>query len=203
MALTYPLTLPSTKLPQQVRFTAINTVGVSRSPFTHSQQIQEFSGQSWMAEVVYPQMTRAEAESFNVFLLGLMGQKGTFYLGDPLGNTARGQATGNPLVNGGGQTGNTLITDGWTPSITGILLAGDYIQIVNRLYKVLADSNSDASGNCTLEIWPRLSISPSDNESIITQGAVGVFRLSENITPIYEANEDRFYSISFSAVEAK
>jgi hypothetical protein len=203
MALIYPLTLPTTKLPQQVRFTAINTVGVSRSPFTHSQQIQEFSGQSWMAEVVYPQMTREEAEAFNVFLLGLMGQKGTFLLGDPLGKLPRGQATGNPLVNGGGQTGNTLITDGWTPSITGILLAGDYIQIVNKLYKVLADANSDASGNCTLEIWPRLAVSPSDNESIITQSASGIFRLSENITPIYEANEERFYSVSFSAIEAK
>jgi hypothetical protein len=203
MALSYPLTLPTTKLPQQVRFTAINTVGISRSPFTHAQQVQEFSGQSWMAEVVYPQMTREEAEAFNAFLLGLMGQRGTFYLGDPLGKTARGQATGTPLVNGGGQTGNTLITDGWTPSIIGILLAGDYIEINGRLHKVLVDANSDGSGNATLEIWPRLAVSPGDNQFINTYNCVGIFRLSENITPIYEANEERFYSVNFSAIEAK
>jgi len=156
-----------------------------------------------MAEVVYPQMTREEAEAFNAFLLGLMGQRGTFYLGDPLGKTARGKATGTPLVNGAGQTGNTLITDGWTPSITGILLAGDYIEINSRLHKVLVDANSDGSGNATLEIWPRLAVSPGDNQFINTYNCVGIFRLSENITPIYEANEERFYSVNFSAIEAK
>ena len=140
---------------------------------------------------------------FRSFILALMGQKGTFLLGDPLAKIPRGLASGNPLVNGANQIGNTLITDGWTASISGILLAGDYIQINNRLYKVLQDVTSDGSGNATLEIWPRLAASPADNEYIVTYDCKGVFRLAENVTPIYEANEERFYSINFSAIEAK
>jgi len=203
MAISYPLTLPTTKAPKRVRLTAINTVGFARSPFTHMTQVQEYAGQSWSAEVVYPEMTRTEAEDFNAFLLALMGQKGTFYLGDPLGSQPRGQASGVPLINGSNQTGNTLVTDGWTASITGILLRGDYIQIGNRLHKILTDTNSDAGGNATLEIWPRVAISPDDNQFIVTRNTVGIFRLSENITPIYEANEERVYSIGFDCIEAR
>lgn len=203
MAISYPLTLPTTNAPRQVRFTAINTVGFARSPFTHATQVQEYQGQSWSAEVVFPEMVREEAEEFNAFLLALMGQRGTFYLGDPLGRLPRGVATGNPLVKGAGQVGNTLITDGWTANTTGILLRGDYIQIGTRLHKVLVDASSDATGTATLEIWPRLASSPSDDQFIVYRNTVGIFRLAESVVPIYEATEERVYSISFSCIEAR
>lgn len=203
MTISYPLTPPSTIAPKRVRFYAINTVGVARSPYTHATQVQEFNGQSWSADVMYPEMTRAEAEKFNAFLLALMGQKGTFYLGDPLAKEPRGNAGGTPRVNGSGQTGNSIITDGWTPSVTGILLMGDFIQIGQRLYKVLTDANSDGSGNATLDIWPRLNESPADNETVVTENCRGIFRLTQNVNPIYEADEQRVYSIGFSCVEAK
>jgi hypothetical protein len=148
-------------------------------------------------------MTRNEAEEFNAFLISLMGQKGTFYLGDPLAEQPRGVASGSPLVKGATQTGNELLTDGWDTSVTGILLAGDYIQIGQRLYKLLEDADSDGSGNATLQIFPRLAESPADNETIITDSCVGIFRLTDNITPIYDLGIDRVYSIGFSCVEAK
>lgn len=203
MAITYPLTLPNTKSFRRVRLYAINTVGVAKSPFTHTQQVQEFSGQSWGADVQYPDMTRDEAEQFNAFLLSLMGQKGTFWLGDPLGKQPRGSAGGNPRVNGANQVGNAVITDGWTPSISGILLAGDYIQISNSLYKVLTDANSDAGGNATLDIWPRLSSSPANDELVVTTSTQGIFRLTDNVVTIYEADEAKLYSIGFNCIEVK
>jgi len=203
MAINYPLTLPTIKSFKSIRLYTNNAVAVARSPYTFATQVQEFSGQSWSAEVTFPEMTRNEAEEFNAFLISLMGQKGTFYLGDPLAEQPRGVASGSPLVKGASQTGNELLTDGWNTSVTGILLAGDYIQIGQRLYKLLEDADSDGSGNATLQIFPRLAESPADNETIITDSCVGIFRLTDNITPIYDLGIDRVYSIGFSCVEAK
>lgn len=203
MAVTYPLTIPTTKSFRQVRLYAINTVGVARSPFTHTIQVQEFSGQSWGADVTFPDMTREEAENFNAFLLALCGQKGTFYLGDPLAKQPRGVGGGNPRVNGANQTGNSVITDGWPANTTGLLLPGDYIQIGTGLHKCLTTVTSDSSGNATIDIWPRLGISPANDELIITNKTVGVFRLTENVVTIFEADESRLYSVGFSCVEAK
>lgn len=200
---TYPLSLPTTKAPRKVRLYAINTVAMARSPYTHATQVQEFAGQSWSADVIFPEMERAEAEEFNAFLVALMGQKGTFYLSDPLGKTPRGAALGSPKVDGASQTGNTLATKGWSANITGILLKGDYVGVGNGYHKILEDVDSDGSGNATLEIWPRLATSPADNELVVTQNAQGVFRLTNNVVPIYDADEQKIYNISFSCVEAK
>lgn len=102
-----------------------------------------------------------------------------------------GVATGTPLVNGGsqavtyaasgGQPSQTLITDGWTNSTTGILKAGDVFTIagvyaVNPVpgegttgkivmpylqeFTVLADADSGAStGPATLTISPAMIVS--------------------------------------------
>jgi hypothetical protein len=203
MSISYPLYLPDTKSFKSIRLYAINSVGVARSPYTFQTQVQEFNGQSWGADVTFPEMTRADAEEFNSFLLSLMGQKGTFFLGDPLGQQARGVASGSPLVKGASQTGNQLITDGWTNSTTGILLAGDYIQIGLRLYKILKDADSNGSGEATLDIFPRLAESPADNDTIITDSCVGIFRLTDNVTPIYDTGIEKLYSVGFSCVEAR
>lgn len=203
MAITYPLTLPTTKEPKRVRLYAINTVGISQSNFTHQAQVQQFEGQSWGADVTFPEMSRDEAEEYNAFLLALMGRTGTFFLEMPLSQQPRGQATGAPRVNGSDQRGNVVVTDGWTPNVTGILLAGDCVQISNGIHRVLQDVDSDGSGNATLDIWPRLQRGVVDDEVIVTEGCRGVFRLSQNVYPIADLDEQKLYSISFSCEEAK
>lgn len=202
MTISYPLTLPTSVSPSSVRFTSIEAIAVSRSPFTFARQVQEHAGNSWGAQVTLPPMTRATAEEWNAFLLKLRGMKGTFFLGDPLAEAPRGVATGTPLVKGANQTGYTLATDGWTHSVTGILLAGDYIQVGQRLYKVLNDADSDSSGNATLDIWPQLRESPSDNATIITTATKGIFCLVTNINEIWAADKTLAYDINFDAVEA-
>jgi hypothetical protein len=81
-----------------------------------------------------------------------------------------GAQGGTPLVNGSGQTGNTLVTNGWTAT-TQVLNAGDVISIgtltagvlaVNpqnrqttgalRQFVVTANVTSDGSGNATIPI---------------------------------------------------
>ena len=205
MAISYPLALPTTTGIAKIRISANNVVGVSQSPFTSKQQVYKFSGQFWEAEISLPPMKRADAEYWISFLLKLNGSYGTFLLGDPNGATARGVATGTPLVKGASQTGSELITDGWTTSTTGILKAGDYIQLGSgssaKLHKVLDDVNSDSSGNATLTLWPDLRSAPADNAAITVSGAKGLFRLSTNQQD-WNVNEASIYGMTFPAREA-
>jgi len=205
MAVTFPLAIPTSKGLAKIRLTANNVVGISQSPFTAKQQVYKYTGQFWEADISLPPMKRADAEYWISFLLKLNGSYGTFLLGDPNGATARGVATGTPLVNGASQTGSDLITDGWTPNTTGILKAGDYIQLGGGasalLHKVLDDVNSDGSGNATLTLWPDLRTAPSDNAAIVVSAPKGVFRLTAN-QQAWDINEATFYGITFGAREA-
>jgi hypothetical protein len=116
-----------------------------------------------------------------------------------------GVATGTPLVNGAAQNvlydtvkdtyTQSLITDGWTNSITGIVKAGDVFTIANvfavnpvtkatlpflRQFVVIADANSGATtGPATLTISPPIitsgafqtvSVVPADNAAITVVG---------------------------------
>ena len=173
-----------------------------RSPFTFSTQVQQHQGQLWAADVSVAVDTRREKiEPWTAFLASLMGSYGTFLMGDPLGKTPRGTATGTPLCQASGQTGNTLATKGWTPS-TAVLKAGDYIQIGSRLYKVLVDANSDGLGNTLVEIWPRLREASVINTAITVSNCVGLFRLANSEVLMHEVDKERVYQIQFSAVEA-
>ena len=205
MAITYPVSFPASIGLANLNIRARNVVGISASPFTGQQQVYKHQGQWWEAEVSLPPMKRADAEQVVAFLLKMNGQYGTFLLGDKSATAPRGVGTGTPLVNGAGQTGNELITDGWTTSTTGILKAGDWIQLGSgsstRLYKVLDDVNSDGSGNATINIFPDLRSSPSNNATITLNDTKGIWRLSSNETG-YSIDQMSVYGITFACVEA-
>lgn len=203
MAITYPLNIPTNVSFERLNFSSNQSVSFNRSPFTLDTQVQEHQGQAWVVEATLPTMERSNAEAWVTFLMKLNGVKGTFLLGDPLGAEPRGSVAGTPVVNGGSQTGQSLVTDGWTPGATGVLLAGDYIQLGQRLYKVLSDVNADGSGNATLDIWPRLRESPADNDTIITDSPVGLFRLATAAdVNLWNSDKNQVYDISFVALEA-
>lgn len=208
MAISYPLSLPTITGIANIVLTARNSIAVATSPFTLSQQVMKHQGARWEANVTLPPMKRSSAEEWIAFLISLNGQYGTFLLGDPIGATARGVAStnaGTPLVNGGSQTGQTLNIDGAPNSITGYLKAGDYIQLgtnsSSRLHKVLADANSNASGQVSLDIWPALRSSPADNSSVIVANTKGLFRLSSSDAS-FSIDHTSVYGITFSAAEA-
>jgi hypothetical protein len=153
-------------------------------------------------------MKREDADEWNAFLTSLNGQFGTFLLGDPLAANPRGSAgvtPGTPLVNGTSQTGNILAIDGCPESATGYLKAGDYIQLgsgsTSRLYKVLSDVNTTSDGAASIDIWPDLRESPSDNAPVTVTNTKGLFRLSSNESSFTISNAS-IYGISFGAVEA-
>lgn len=200
MAVVYPLTLPTVSGKKRVTIYAAAAVTNKRSIFSYISQTQEFSGQQWGAEITLANMNRANAEQWECFLLKLNGQKGTFLLGTE--KTPQGVASGSPVVDGAGQSGQVLNIRGLSPNIAGILKAGDYLQIGYRLYKTLNDAASDASGKAALDIWPRLRESPGDGEGVVLRNCVGLFKLAKSTYNIYALGEDLSYQLAFSAVEA-
>jgi len=111
-----------------------------------------------------------------------------------------------PLVNGAGQTGNTLNIDGCSPNVVGWFAPGDYIQLgtgsATQLYKVLTRTDTNASGQATLDLWPNLRSSPADNAAVVFTDTKGRFRLKDNITQ-WNINEISSYGITFDCVEAQ
>jgi hypothetical protein len=205
MPISFPLALPASPAIRRVAFGGRAVVGVSASPFTLSQQVFAHAGQAWQASVSLPAMHRDEAGAWQAFFLSLNGREGTFLMGDQAAATARGDATGTPLVAGASQTGNSLDTDGWTNSITGILLAGDYFQLGSgstaRLHLVLNDADSDGAGAATLDIWPSLRTSPADTDPLVVASPAGLWRMDSN-TPGWDLDEALFYGFDFTASEA-
>lgn len=209
MAITFPLTLPTTGDIVAATVRACSTVGQSESIFTKSRQTYVHQAEWWELDVEVSPMFRADAAEWMAFLASLNGLEGTFLAGDSAGATPRGVATGTPVVNGASQSGKTLSTRGWTAGVTGILLPQDWIQIgtgaSTHLHMVVqsADSasGSPGAGVASLEIWPRLRSSPADGAAIVVSSAKGLWRLADNRRE-WSVVGGGIYGIRFSCVEA-
>lgn len=203
MAISYPLDPPTSPGVESVTFKAAVSVGVGRSPFTFKTFVHRHAGQVWGASVSLPALTRAQADEWEAWLLSLNGQAGTFWLGDPTRKSPRGAALGVPSTENPNPLGQqALNTIGWTASTAGILVAGDFIQVGQRLYRVLKDVPSDINGRAQLDIFPSLRESPANGTTVVTQSPRGLFRLASNVYDIFRTRESKFYEVSFEAVEA-
>lgn len=200
------LELPTSSCVASVIMTISRVVGYTESPFTLQGQTFKWPGERWSISFRMPPfVARGVAMDWVSFGAKLKGRYGLFLMGDPSAKKPRGVATGNPEVDGGGQVGNTLLTKGWTPNVTGIFLKGDYLQIGSgansRLYMNVEDVNSDSSGNAALSLEPELRNSPADGAIIIVQNAKGVFRLTSNDFS-WSVEPGPVYRVSFEATEA-
>lgn len=197
--------LPETPCFSAVTISLVRVIGRTASPFSLSEQSFRWPGEQWMIDVSLPVITRPEvAALWKAFGAKMRGSYNYVLLGDPLGKTPSGVATGTPQVAAGGQTGSVLLTKGWTNSVTGIMKAGDYIQLGTgenaRLHILTEDANSDGSGNATLSIEPALRSSPALNQAVIIDNPRGAFRLDSN-TWSWSAAPGPKYNISFGARE--
>jgi len=192
MAITYPLTLPTTGI-SSVEFRTVNANATSQSPFTFKQQVISHGGQQLSATVNLAPMRRAEASVWKAALISLKGSLGTFLLGDPNYCLPRGTVSSCTLTGSAGDESGTVV-------MTGTLKAGDYIQLGSgssaKLHQVLVDQDGDG----TLELWPALRSDYTD-ATVVFNNPKGVFRLSNNVTS-WSIDNASIYGISFEAVEA-
>jgi len=69
------------------------------------------------------------------------------------------------------------------------------------LHKVLADVNTNGSGQATLLLWPHIRTAPANNATVVVTNTVGRWRLASNESS-WSVNEASIYGISFSCMEA-
>lgn len=172
--------IPTTAL-NGVRRTPVTSSAAVGSPFSGKQQVYAWGGEWWEYDLEFWPQYGADGRALSGFLTALGGLTGTFIFKDPAEkNTA---SVGTPVVAGASQTGSSLNTSGWTPSIT-VLTAGQFIQLgtdtTTRLHQVTADATSDGGGLATLAIWPALRESPADLASITIDEPGVILRLQES-----------------------
>ena len=203
MAITYPLQTPTSGI-TSINWTNSVASPISRSPFTFQGQSQTYPGQIRYVQISVENKNRDDAEEWVGFLNALNGCGGTFLMGDPLGVIPRRGSTTGVTVRGSGQSGSTLLVN--TTQINEVNWAsrGDWLQIGagsnSRLYKVTMPANTNGSGYASLEIWPRLRMSPTDGQTITMNNPKGLFRLSSG-TFDYSEQDGCKYSLSFSCEE--
>lgn len=94
------------------------------------------------------------------------------YMDQNVQNQTVGAFAGSGVVNGAAQTGSSVVTNGWTASINGLLKQGDVITFagVNAVnpksrqstgslqnFVVTANVNSDGAGNATIPVYPSIT----------------------------------------------
>ena len=208
MAITYPLSLPTTIGIAEIELRANNVTGISQSPFTYKQQVVQHQGQRWDASVNIPPVRKDLAEAWIAFLISLKGPVGTFYLGDPNMATPRGTiATGTSVTLGSAASAGdetVALTKGGGPEKNNVFLPGDYIQIgtgsSRTLHKVLNTVDWDISGAGTADSWPHIRGTVASGTSVVHQSTTGKFRLTSGLTS-WSINNASTYGISFDAVE--
>lgn len=203
------LTFPASSLPDpaSISWQLRHNTQTFRSPLDGTVQTAILPGAFWRASVSYDALTMTQARILSAFFAELEGAGGRFYFSPPHVKTARGVATGTPLVNGASQTGYSLITDGWSNSITNILRAGDLISFNTptgrELHEVVADVNSGATtGPATLSIRPPIRVSPADNAAITVASPSGIFMLEDDEVGAYDVRPGPMASITIAMREA-
>lgn len=163
-----------------VQITALNATGVRTSPYSFRQEAQVFSGQTMRMRVDFLPHDPEAGSRLEAFLLSLRGGAGVFRFGDPYHSSPMGQALGWPTVASAVAGAQTLETRGWFGKVPRQLLAGDYIQIGERLHRVLGDVASGEDGAATLGIWPNLRESYPEGTPVILANPTGLWRLAHS-----------------------
>ena len=195
------LTMPASPGFRSSRFGLIANTQTFRSPLDGTVQTLELTGARWQANYELPAMNRAQAAAWTAFLTGLLGSSGRFFGFDPDARQPRGSALGTPLVNGAGQSGKSLIVDGWSAVETGLLLPGDYVEVNGELKMVTAQLDSDSAGEATLAFTPPLRESPPDGAALTLANPRATMMLVDDEQAAWDGDRASIYGISFAGVE--
>lgn len=157
------VTLPTTPVPRSITPRLITARADLRSAFGGSTQRISRTGSRWAYDVELPPMTAASALAW----ITALSETDTCILNIPEPGITIG-SPGTPLVNGGSQTGSSLVTDGWTASY--VIPQGKWLSVsvssLLYLHVTTAAVTANGSGQATLSVFPPLRASPADNAAL-------------------------------------
>lgn len=172
-------TWPSAIIPSSSEWRFLSNTASFVSPLSGTTRTLSRGGDRWACTLVFNALTGANRADLQAFLARLRGQAHRVTLPDH-SYYKRGALTANILVNGGSQSGVSLVCDGASAGITNAMRAGDYVTVGGYPYMVVADANSDGSGNITLTLNRPLLATPADNATVNLTAPTGTFLLAGN-----------------------
>lgn len=168
------------------------------SPFTGTEQIQDWGGEWWEYDITIATQYQREARRMSAFFAQLGGKRGRFLMKDT--SIENPDQSGDVVVSGAGQSGNQLNVSGLVEQN---LLAGDFFQIgtstETRLHQLTQDVVVTA-GAATLQFVPALRFSPLNGAPVEVVNPKVILRLRDSV-PVSITPGDRF-NVTFSAREA-
>lgn len=130
MPIIYPLTIPNALGESKADLTKFDAIGEFLSEFTGNAEQQQWTDQHWELMLEWPEMNWAQFAAYDAFIGALHGKWGSFLWGPPLATAPRGSGSGTPVLGTGNTSGSSsLVTTGWMPSASGLLLPGDFLQL--------------------------------------------------------------------------
>lgn len=192
------ITYPSTPKPQGMSWRLLMPAQTNVSDWTGRRQTVASGRGWWEAQITFPPIVGStNINAWRSFIAKARGAANDFQV--PVDPVAQSAATATPLVNGAGQLGRTLNTDGW-PTSTTVLQAGQYVTINNQLLQLTENVTSNGSGVATLTFEPPIRVSPSDNAAIEFKNPYCLMYLVEEPTLSVEAGY--VYSLSLNLRES-
>lgn len=193
----------STAFPTSVKLTQFDLVlnenkAMTQSLLTRQRQVVTLSaGTADRWEGVISTAPLDDARAMMAFLL-TVGLYGTFDIRDPRYTGAQSGQT-SILVNGGSQSGTSLICDAATPSVI-CVRAGEFFQVGTEYKMATSDATADGSGNVTLNFRPAIRTSPANNAAV----ALNTPRLYAILTsmPAKAPDANLLHTFTFSFEEA-
>lgn len=176
---------------------------VMRSAFTRKRQVLAWpSGHMWVASCSVPALEEPDSGLMRSFLTKLVGRVNTFQFPVP-GYTgpSNGYAGAVGLVKGAGQSGYSLLTDGWAISTT-VLPEGSYFNVNGELKMTTAPVVSNGAGEATITFGPALRASPADNAPITITNPYAVMVMSNADGASWDVSAPRFNSFALQFEEA-
>ncbi len=176
MAITYPITFPTTVAPSEFSLEFRPQQGIAVSPFSGQAQSYTHNGIVWYATVQLPPMTNNQLREYHGFLVALNGVEGSFTCPTFGYSTPAGTQNANfNLASDEDLYSKELSVDGMTASAT--LIRGDILSIADRIYMITEDVTASGSGTATIKISHGLRAAASSGAAVNVIWPVGTWRL--------------------------
>jgi len=192
------ITFPATPKPQSMSWRLVMPSQTNISEWTGRRQTVASNRGWWECQFTLPPLVGVtRVNPWRSFVVQARGQVNDFQV--PVDPTAQSAVVATPLINGAGQTGRSLASDGWPVSST-VLQAGQFLTINNQLLQLTANVVSNASGQATLSFEPPIRVSPADNAAIEFRNPYCLMYMLEEPTISVEAGY--VYSLSLNLRES-
>ena len=195
-------TFPSSPAPSSVTISSNQNTIVSTTS-SGRRQARQIDGQRFRLTAKFPVMSRTEFAPILAFIVKQRSQVESFQFVPPTLDDALGVASGVISVNGAINAGVTSVAiDGMANSTNGVFKAGDFFRFTGqtKVYMVMADVNSNGSGQGTLTFEPPLRANVADNAVLIYSNVDFTVGLTGDVQE-FNISTENYYQYEIDLIE--